>query len=111
MLTVKQGIRLSAIIDKLGLSIPDALINLKAGAVLDEALQKRAGADLVMQLLRNAHKAEKELYALIADTKGITPEAAAEVDLLEFAKDFVGPDVASFFTSAVRLQLPESSSS
>ena len=111
MLTVKQGIRLSAIIDKLGLSIPDVLVNLKAGAVLDEALQKRAGADLVMQLLRNAHKAEEELYALIADTKGITPEAAAEVDLLEFAKDFVGPDVVGFFTSAVRSQLPVSSNS
>ena len=76
MLTLKQGLKLSAIIDKLDLKITDP----KADA-------NKIGADLMMQIISKAHKAEKEIYAFVAETKGITPQEAENVDLMQFIKE------------------------
>jgi len=91
MLTLKQGIKLSAIIDKLDLKITDP----KASA-------DKVGADLMMQIISKAHKAEQEIYAFVAETKGITPQEAENVDLVQFIKEMASDTgVVNFFKSAV----------
>ena len=90
MLTIKQGIKLSAIVDKMGVKIGDP----EAGAA-------RLGADLIVQLVAKAHLAEQEIYAFVADVKGISAREAEQVDLVDFIKEIVAdPRVANFFKSA-----------
>mgnify|MGYP001203999687 CR=1 FL=1 len=91
MLTLKQGLKLSAIIDKLDLKITDP-----------KASQEQIGADLMMQIISKAHKAEKEIYAFVAEIKGITPQEAEKVDLVQFIKEIASDTgVMNFFKSAV----------
>jgi len=91
MLTLKQGLKLSAIIDKLDLKITDP-----------KASQEQIGADLMMQIISKAHKAEKEIYAFVAEAKGITPQEAENIDLVQFVKELVSDaGVINFFKSAV----------
>jgi len=91
MLTLKQGLKLSAMIDKLDLKITDP----KADA-------NKIGADLMMQIISKAHKAEKEIYAFVAETKGITAQEAENIDLVQFVKELVSDaGVINFFKSAV----------
>ena len=92
MLTMKQGLKLSAIIDKLDLKITDP----KSDA-------NKVGADMMMQIISKAHKAEQEIYAFVAETKGITPQEAEKVDLVQFIKDVASDTgVMNFFKSAVK---------
>jgi predicted peroxiredoxin len=91
MLTFKQGIKLSAIIDKLELKIIDP-----------KATKEQIGADLMMQIISKAHKAEQEIYAFVAEIKGISPEEAEKVDLIGFIKEIAADaGVINFFKSAV----------
>jgi predicted peroxiredoxin len=91
MLTLKQGLKLSAIIDKLDLKITDP-----------KASQEQIGADLMMQIISKAHKAEKEIYAFVAEVKGITQQEAENVDLVQFIKEIASDaGVINFFKSAV----------
>lgn len=90
MLTLKQGIKLSAIIDKL-----DLKINLNGN-------QEEVGADLVMQIVSKAHRAEKEIYSFVAEIKDITPQEAADIDLIQFVRELLNDvGVVNFFKSAV----------
>jgi predicted peroxiredoxin len=92
MLTLKQGLKLSAIIDKLDLKITDP-----------KASQEQIGADLMMQIISKAHKAEKEIYAFVAEAKGITPQEAEKIDLMQFIKEIASDaGVVNFFKSAVK---------
>jgi len=92
MLTLKQGLKLSAIIDKLDLKITDP----KADA-------NKIGADLMMQIISKAHKAEKEIYAFVAEIRGITPQEAEKIDLVQFIKEMASDTgVVNFFKSAVK---------
>jgi len=92
MLTLKQGLKLSAIIDKLDLKITDP-----------KASQEQIGADMMMQIISKAHKAEKEIYAFVAETRGITPQEAEKVDLVQFVKEIASDaGVVNFFKSAVK---------
>jgi len=92
MLTLKQGLKLSAIIDKLDLKIADP----KADA-------EKIGSDLLMQIVAKAHKAEQEIYAFVAEIKGITPQEAENVDLVQFIKEMASDTgVVNFFKSAVK---------
>ena len=92
MLTLKQGLKLSAIIDKLDLKIADP----KADA-------EKIGSDLLMQIVAKAHKAEQEIYAFVAEVKGITPQEAEKVDLIGFIKEIAADaGVINFFKSAVK---------
>ncbi len=91
MLTIKQGIKLSAIIDKMDIKIDDP-----------KAPQEQIGADLIIQITRRAHKAEKEIYSFIAEIKNISVEEAESVDLIGFIKEAVSDSgLMSFFKSAV----------
>ena len=91
LLTLKQGLKLSAIIDKLDLKITDP----KADA-------NKIGADLMMQIISKAYKAEKEIYAFVAEVKGITAQEAENIDLVKFIKEIASDaGVINFFKSAV----------
>lgn len=92
MLTLKQGIKLSAIIDKLGIKINNP-----------NGTQEEVGADLMMQILSKAHKAENEIYAFVAEVKGISSKEAENIDLISFVKELTAdPGVINFFKSAVK---------
>lgn len=90
MITLKQGIKISAIIDKLELKITDPNGN-----------AEKVGSDLMMQAIGKAHKAESEIYDLISDIKKITPQEAENIDLIEFIKGIAKDTGAmAFFKSA-----------
>lgn len=92
MFTFKQGMKLSAAIDKLNLKITNA-----------KASQEELGADIIMQIARNAHKAEKELLEFVSAVRGISLEEAADVDMVEFFTDlFSKAGVKDFFKKAVK---------
>lgn len=96
MITIATALKISAIIDKLELKISNP-----------EGSQEQVGADLIMQVVSKAHKAEKEILALIANIKKCSLADAANVDLLEFIKEFADNDLMSFFTSQVRSKLQD----
>lgn len=91
-MTIKQGMKLSAIIDKLDLRIENP-----------KGDPEKVGADLLTQLVRKAYKAEKEICAFIADIKGITVQDAEKIDLMEFIKEVMPSkdELTVFFKSAV----------
>jgi hypothetical protein len=93
MLTIRQGIMLSAIIDKMDLKVTNP-----------KGTQAEVGADLTMQFVRGIHRAGDEIYAFVADVRKISPEEAAETNLIEFLKELVAgqPDISHFFASAVK---------
>jgi len=95
MLTINQGIRLSAIIEKIDIEINP------------ELTQEQLGASLVKQVVSKAYKAGNEIKAFVAETKGCSIEEAGKVDLIEFFKDLVADTgIKDFFTSALKLQPP-----
>jgi hypothetical protein len=68
-----------------------------------EASQSEVGADLFMQFTKKAHLAQDQIYALIADIKGIPIEEAADADLVEFISELTNtPGLASFFDFVAR---------
>lgn len=88
-MNIKQSMKISAIIDKLGLKISNA-----------KASQEEVGADLMIQAVSKAYKAEKEIYSFIADFKKCTVKEAEEVDLIEFIKEMKEVSgLKNFFTS------------
>lgn len=93
MLTIKQAVKLSAVIDKLGLKVTDP-----------KASVEQVGADLLLQVVSRLHLAEKELYAFISEVKGISEEQATNLDAWEFIVElFSDPKVRPFFSRAARL--------
>lgn len=105
MLTLKQGLLLSAIIDKLGIKIKTTEKNEKGEKVY--LTQEEIGADLLIQIASKAHRAEKEIYALVAEMRGITPAEAAKINLLAFAQELLAaPGLMDFFKSAAKSRDP-----
>jgi len=91
-MNIRQSMKLSAIIDKMELRIS----NPKDG-------QEEIGADLIVQVVSKAHKAEKEIYSFVAELNKISPEEAEEVDIIEFIKGLQEvKGLQSFFTSVVK---------
>lgn len=109
MLTLKQGIKLSAIIDKLDLKIDFKRLKDEKGKISQEEF----GGELVMQLVSKVHRAEKEIYAFAAEIKKCTIEEAEELDLVKFfTEDLISdPAAVNFFKSAVKSRVQESSNS
>lgn len=100
MITLKQGIKLSAIIDKLDLQIKTKVKNEQGEYV--QLSQEEVGADLIMQFVRKAYKAENEVYNFVAEYKKCSVEDAQDVDLIGFVKGlFADEATVSFFKSAV----------
>lgn len=97
MITVEQGIKISAAIDKLGLKTPDSSKG-----------QTYFGADLMMQVLSKAHKAKDEIYDLVSEIKGCTKAEAKKVNLMEFIRELSETEgMKDFLSSAVTSQATE----
>lgn len=91
-MNIKQGMKLSAIINKMEIKITNAT-----------AKQEEVGADLMLQVVSKAYKAEKEIYIFVAEIEKVTIKQAEEVDLVEFIKEMGEVSgLKSFFTSAVK---------
>jgi|GEM_PF-3318202 len=91
-MNIKQSMKLSAIVDKMGLKITNP-----------KASQEEVGADLIIQAVSKIYKAEKEVYSFVADLKKISVKDAEEVDLVEFIKDLKEVSgLQSFFTSLAK---------
>ena len=97
MITIEQGMKISAIIDKLDLKVPDP-----------NKGQAFFGADLMMQVLGKAHRAKTEIYDLVAEVKGCTVKEAKAVNLMEFIKELGETEgIKDFLSSAVTSQVQE----
>jgi predicted Mrr-cat superfamily restriction endonuclease len=97
MIPLKQGMKLSAMIDKMELKLPD----ISKG-------QDQFGVELVFEIISKAHKAEKEVYAFVAEVKGCTQKEAQDVDLFEFISDLLGDvETRDFLFSAAGSQAQE----
>lgn len=91
-MNIKQALKLSAIVDKLDIEIK----NPKAG-------QEEVGADLMLQLVKKAHKAEPEIIQFIASIKGCSVEEAGSMDFVETIMGIVkDPRISGFFKSAAK---------
>lgn len=91
MLTLKQGLKLSAIVDKLDIKISNP-----------NGKPEEIGSDLMMQIVRKAHKAEQEIYAFVAEIRAISPKEAEKIDLIQFIKEIASDEgFLNFFKSAV----------
>lgn len=90
MLTIKQGLKISAIVDKLDVKITNP-----------EGKAEEIGSDLLMQIVTKAHKAETEIINFVAEIKKCTVEEAGEIDLIAFIKEIAQePGIKDFFKSA-----------
>ena len=78
---IKILIKLSLIIDKMG--IANEIKN------IDKPTDEEVGKELIMLLITNLHKAEKEIYQFIADYKKITIEEAEEIDVIPIFKELL----------------------
>lgn len=97
MITMKQGLKMSAIIDKLEIKITNP-----------EASSEQVGADLLMQIVTKAHKAENEIIAFVAEMKKCSVEDAENVDLIAFIKEIANDSgMKDFFKSAVTQSVRE----
>jgi len=97
MLTVKQVITVSRIIDKLDLKITDPKADVNT-----------IGSDLIMQIASKAHQAEADVAVLVSTFAKCTPEEALEMDIVDlYEKHFKDQKLLSFFTSAVKQKLHE----
>ncbi len=97
MITIEQGMKISAIIDKLDLKVPDP-----------NKGQAFFGADLMMQAVSKLHLAKNEIYSLVAEIKGCTVKEAKEVNLFEFIRELGETEgVKDFLSSAVTSQVTE----
>ncbi len=106
MITLKQGMKISAILDKMDLKLKTRTIGKDGKSV--PVSQEELGADLIMQALAKAHRAEKEIYSLVADIRGCTIKEAQDVDLVEFIRELVADEgVRDFLGSAVASQAQE----
>ncbi|MDQ0859578.1 hypothetical protein [Bacillus sp. V2I10] len=100
MITLKQGIKLSAIIDKLDLKIKTKIKNEQGE--FEHLSQEEVGADLIMQFVRKAYKAEQEVYNFVAEYQKCSTQEAENVDLVDFVKGLFSDEATvSFFKSAV----------
>lgn len=92
MLKGKQAMLLSAIIDKMDIKITDP-----------KATKEEVGADLMMQIIRRAHRAQEEIFELVSEYKGVSIEEAKNVDFIALLSEiFNQAGVKDFFTSIVR---------
>jgi hypothetical protein len=94
MITIRQGMKISAIVDKLQIKINDP--NADAGQI---------GADVFMQLISKAHRAENEIYSFIAEFKGCTADEAQGLPLVDVLKEIAeDTGLQGFFSSALKSQ-------
>ena len=91
-MNIRQSMKLSAIVDKMGIRITDA-----------KGSQEEIGADLMIQVVSKAYKAEMEIYNFISEIKKITVDEAQEIDIVEFIKEIGNiSGIKDFFPSVIK---------
>lgn len=95
-LTGRQIIKISALVEKMGIKI-DAKKDVE-----------ELGSEVIWQLLTGAHKAEQEVSEVLAAFMECEPEEALDIDLLEkwyqFTDSDKGKNILGFFQSAAALK-------
>lgn len=95
MLTLKQGLKVSAIVDKLEIKITNP-----------EGSEEQVGSDLLIQIVNKAHRAESEIIAFVAEMKKCSIEEAENVELVAFVKEIASDSgIKDFFKSADTLHV------
>lgn len=103
MLTIKQGLKLSVILDKLDLNIDFKKISQNGEVSVEEF-----GGELMMQIVTKLHKAEKEIIAFVAEYKQISYKEAENINLIEFVQELLDDSsFGVFFKSAVNSKLQD----
>ncbi len=72
-------IKLSAMIDKMEIDL----------STIQGKTNEETGLKIINLLIKNIHKAEKEVYELIAFKNQIEIEAAKKIDVINFIKDLI----------------------
>ncbi len=72
-------IKISAMIDKMGIDL----------STIQGSTNEETGLKIINILVKNVHKAEKELYELISFKNGIEIEEAKKVNVITFIKDLI----------------------
>ena len=75
-------IKVSAMIDKMGIDL----------SVIEGKDNEEVGTKVLTELIKNIHKAEQELYELIALKQKITVEEAKTYDVIKFFSDLLKQD-------------------
>jgi len=96
-LTSKTLIRLSLIMDKMGIASEIASI--------DKPTNEEVGKALFSLIFSKLYKVEKEVYEWLAEVKGISVEEAAELDLMQLFEEFKSSEIYDKLTSF--LQSPQ----
>lgn len=99
MLTIKQSIKLSAILDKMNLEIKPKMMEDTDGKKREETAQE-LGVRVLMEVAKNAHRAEQDIYEFVALCKGCTKKEAENLDLMEVIGELSGKGLADFFKPA-----------
>lgn len=102
MFTVKTGIKLSAMVDKMGLEVRTSKQDIDG--TTKRLTQEEVGADLIMQSIKNLHKAENEVYAFVASAKDCSIQEAEKVDVIAMLKEMFADKVTlDFLKSAANI--------
>lgn len=72
-------IRISAMIDKMGIDL----------SIIQGKDNEEVGTKVLTAIIKNIHKAEQELYELIALKQGISIEEAKTYDVIKFFTDLL----------------------
>jgi hypothetical protein len=72
-------VQVSLMIDKMGIDI---------GSIQGKD-DKEVGLKLISLLIKNLHKAETELYELVASKNGVSIEEAKKVNIIKFFKELM----------------------
>lgn len=90
-MTIKQSMMLSAILNKIDLTINA------------EMTQSQVGADIIAQLAKNAYKAETEIIDFVANLLKINKQEAEEQDISVIVEAIkADKSFATFFSQAGR---------
>lgn len=84
-------IKLSAIIDKMGIS--------KELVSIDKATNEEVGKEIIALVISNLYKAENEVYEFIANFKGITVEEAKLLNIIDLLKELTSTEGIKDFLS------------
>jgi len=99
--TTRQALKISKLIKKLNLKVTNP-----------NGTQNEIGSDMILQIVSNIGDAEQEVAEVISIITGTSPEEALDIDLIElFEKEKGENGIISFFMSAVKHRMNESSSS
>ena len=86
-INTKTLCKISKMINKMGIS--SLIMKLKVETGNEKEDREEIVKELIALVIDNAYKVEDEIIEFIADIKGITPEEAANEDVIEIIKELL----------------------